>query len=132
MSIFDAMSPLEAVANDQRKVPERPVLQLATPDTPPVKEHDPGFDWNQWDAGWHNKPWAKGDIKHGRGMPSCNDLTVCLVSLLIGYHCSSLNSCCLTSVQISSQPHRNPYHPQPILSHFPKTSHIYPNVKNVA
>lgn len=58
MPIYDSMTPFEAALEDQQRTPERPILQLATPEATPTKVHYQGFDWNQWEGpepGWHTQ-----------------------------------------------------------------------------
>ena len=62
------MAPFEQAPDNQTKVSEKPLLQIATTPTTPVKSPDPRFDWSHWDGpGWHNQSWPRSDIKICRG-----------------------------------------------------------------
>ena len=71
MTVYDSMTPYVEATENEVKLTTKPLLQIATAETVPVKAQEAGWDWSHWDGpGWHNQPWPESDIKNARGMSS--------------------------------------------------------------
>ena len=65
MTGYDSMTPFEIFPEHEKKVPERTLLHIPTPEATPNKAHDLGFDWNQGTGpGWHHQPWPSVDTNN--------------------------------------------------------------------
>jgi hypothetical protein len=134
MKVYDSMMPFEDLSGEDHKAPERPVLQIATPEASPTNSRDSGFDWNLWEkTGWHTQMWPRDDIKSGCGKSvlHCLPTQFSFISALLCITFDWRSSAKVT--QTPNQARLNPYLSSRVYPRLlQKISQIYRNVPNVA